>query len=291
VSWLKIRPFLPLWGSRLFIISLLCVQPFWIFEAWSNFQYFNELGSKANIRTRPWEMLLRDPWWVFTTVKLVLAIKKTYGFQVWTLICINRRFGVMLTCMALSIMFLITDFVVSLQKTMPNSGINPYWRLALVFKCASDTIFLDDFKSVLDAIVARKFSSIGDSAHRGSVPGIPPRPRKRSRSTSFGGETIECTTFPKPNGLPVHENHPHTQPMPKKFKLRSLLTTRKTDIPTVQIQQVAAETPEPRDQRKPSHDSCNSEGPMLPTPAHMVYRNPELRASESDGSLLIGRLS
>jgi hypothetical protein len=285
VSWLKIRPFLPLWGSRFFIISLLCVQPFWVVEAWSNFEYFNQLGSKANIRTRPWEAWLRDPWWIFTTAKLVQAITKTYGFNLWTLVCINRRFGVMLTCMALSIVFLITDFVVSLQNTMPNSGINPYWRLALVFKCASDTIFLDDFKSVLDAIVARKFSSVGDSALRGSVPGIPPHPRphpqphKPSHSSSSGGQFIECSTLAKSEGLSVPANDPHTQPIPKKSKLRSFFTIRKTDIPMVQIQQVEAETPEPRDQRKPSHDSWNSDGPMLPTPAHTMYRNPELRAN------------
>ncbi|KAL5391894.1 hypothetical protein PMIN06_007309 [Paraphaeosphaeria minitans] len=53
VSWLKIRPFLPLWGSRLFIFSLLAVQPFWITKAWSNFEYFNGLGSDVNVRMRP----------------------------------------------------------------------------------------------------------------------------------------------------------------------------------------------------------------------------------------------
>jgi hypothetical protein len=270
VSWLKIRPFLPLWASRLFIISLVCVQPFWVVEAWSNFEYFNNLGSKANIRTRPWEALLRDPWWVFTTVKLVLAIKKTYGFKVWTLICINRRFGVMLTCMALSIMFLVTDFVVSFQRTMPNSGINPYWRLALVFKCASDTIFLDDFKSVLDDIVARKFSSIGDSTNR-----------KRPRSTS-----IERSTVPKPASLSAHPNEHQTQPRPKKSRrFRSIIANHKPHVATIQVQQATAEI------RKPSYESWNSEVPMLPRPPNTVYRNPELRASESDGSLFIGRLS
>jgi len=99
VAWLKIRPFLPTWGSRVFIISLVCVQPFWIAEAWSNFAYFNGLGSDANVHMRPWEALVRDPWWIFTTWKLIDAIKKTYGFKIFSLIQINTRFGIMLLCM------------------------------------------------------------------------------------------------------------------------------------------------------------------------------------------------
>ncbi|KAJ4308420.1 hypothetical protein N0V94_009357 [Neodidymelliopsis sp. IMI 364377] len=172
VAWLKIRPFLPKWGSRLFIISLLCVQPFWIAEAWSNFSYFNGLGSDANVRMRPWEALVRDPWWIFTTWKLIDAIKKTYGFKIWVLVRINKRFGIMLLCMFLSIAFLLTDAAVSAARVTSSSGINPYWRFALVFKCASDTIFLDDFKSVLDDIVQRKFSSANGTVHRGSTIGM-----------------------------------------------------------------------------------------------------------------------
>ncbi|KAF2994158.1 hypothetical protein E8E13_000484 [Curvularia kusanoi] len=159
VSWLKIQPFLPQWGSRLYIISLLCVQPFWIAESWSNFSYFNSLGSDANVHMRPWEALVRDPWWIFTTWKLIDAIKKTYGLKILSLVRINTRFGIMLLCMFLSITFLLTDAAVTAARITASSGINPYWRFALVFKCASDTIFLDDFKSVLDGIVYRKFSS------------------------------------------------------------------------------------------------------------------------------------
>ena len=34
--------------------------------------------------------------------------------------------------------------------------INPYWKLALVFKCLTDNIMLDDFKSVLQRLSALK---------------------------------------------------------------------------------------------------------------------------------------
>ncbi|KAF2812609.1 uncharacterized protein BDZ99DRAFT_367374, partial [Mytilinidion resinicola] len=161
ISWLKIRPFLPRWGSRVFIGTLIAVQPFWIVECWSNWEYFNGLGIRVNVSTRPWEALARDPWWIFTTWKLIDAIKKTYGFKIWGLIKISPRFGVMIGCMALSIVFLLTDVIVTALHITHNAGINPYWRFALVFKCASDTIFLDDFKSVLDDIVARSFSNTG----------------------------------------------------------------------------------------------------------------------------------
>ncbi|OAL53936.1 hypothetical protein IQ07DRAFT_463769, partial [Pyrenochaeta sp. DS3sAY3a] len=195
VSWLKIRPFLPRWGSRLFIISLLCVQPFWIAEAWSNFSYFNSLGSDANVRMRPWEALVRDPWWIFTTYRLIDAIKKTYGYSIIALVRINTRFGIMLLCMFLSIVFLLTDVAVSAARVTANSGINPYWRFALVFKCASDTIFLDDFKSILDGIVARKMSSGPRTAQHGSNTGSGGSGHKRSRSTSRGEEFIDCSAL------------------------------------------------------------------------------------------------
>jgi hypothetical protein len=129
VSWLKIRPFLPRWGSRVFVGTLIAVQPFWIVECWSNWEYFNGLGSRVNIHTRPWEALARDPWWVFTTWKLIDAIKKTYGFKIWGLVRISPRFGVMVGCMALSIVFLLTDIIVTVLHITKNAGINPYWRV------------------------------------------------------------------------------------------------------------------------------------------------------------------
>lgn len=285
VAWLKIRPFLPRWGSRLFIISLLCVQPFWIAEAWSNFSYFNGLGSDANVRMRPWEALVRDPWWIFTTWKLIDAIKKTYGFKIWALIRINSRFGVMLSCMFLSIAFLLTDAAVSAARVTASSGINPYWRFALVFKCASDTIFLDDFKSVLDNIVHRKFSSANGTVHRGSGVGLSSGHdmHKRSHFTR-GDEFIECASLEQPPNTP---NTPILGAARSRFLNPFAATRDRRDIPTINVEHEMPIAPE---RRQPSHDSGNSESPMLPKPAHTVYNNGGLGASGSDGSLLIGRL-
>ena len=188
----------------------------------------------------------------------------------------------MLACMLLSIVFLLTDVAVSAAKVTASSGINPYWRFALVFKCASDTIFLDDFKSVLDDIVARKFSSVGDSARRGSIPGS--GPQKRSRSTSRNDEFIECNSLEQRDSLPSHTSPPKMTTRPK-FRSPFSKTHTATEVPTIRIQ--PAET-EPS--RNSSQDSWDSQGPVLPRPAHTVYRSPDLRTNDSDGSLLIGRL-
>jgi hypothetical protein len=293
VSWLKIRPFLPRWGSRFFIISLLCVQPFWVTEAWSNFQYFNSLGSDTNVRTRPWEALVRDPWWIFTTWKLISAIKKTYGFKLWALVRINTRFGIMLLCMVISIVFLLTDVAVSAAKLSSSSGINPYWRFALVFKCASDTIFLDDFKSVLDDIVARKFSSTSNGIHRSSATRSPHRDslgRKRSHSVNRGDEFIECSQLEDPFDRPVHTSISSLQSSPPKSKyLNPFSKERKTSVPKIHVQHDTTVTSH---MRSSSEETWSNKSPMLARPAHAVYCNEGLNVNlnDSDASLFEGRM-
>ena len=287
VAWLKIRPFLPPWGSKLYIITLLCVQPFWVAEAWSNFSYFNSLGSDANVRMRPWEALVRDPWWIFTTWKLVSAIKQTYGFRILTLCRINSRFGIMLLCMFLSIAFLVTDVLITALHLSASAGINPYWRFALVFKCASDTIFLDDFKSVLDAIVYRKFSSASVNGHvrRGSAVGSHDG---RKRSHSGGGEEyIECASAPSPS---FSSPEPGPSNGKRKLKSRFLDPFRRAEsedmvLPVIRVER---ETVVREEMRQTSPDSRRNLRP--PQQAHTVYTSRNSAASESDGSLLIGRL-
>ncbi|CAI6093112.1 unnamed protein product [Clonostachys chloroleuca] len=160
ISWMKIKPFLPPLGGKIFLISLLLVQPYWILETFANFQYFNLEGSIFE-QSRFYEPLARDPWWIFTTVKLVWVIKRNYEYTLIGLVRNSPRFGIMLLCMFISIVFLITDVAVT-ATVSTDRGINPYWRFSLVFKCASDTIFLDDFKSVLDRIAS---STIKRLAH------------------------------------------------------------------------------------------------------------------------------
>ena len=181
----------------------------------------------------------------------------------------------------------MTDAAVSAARITVSSGINPYWRFALVFKCASDTIFLDDFKSVLDDIVHRKFSSANDTVHRGSNVGLSSGHDVRKRShSSRGDEFIECTSLEQPPSLPKVST-----PEPSAVKSRFLnpFTTKRntTGVPKIHVEQESSVAPE---RRQTSHDSWNSDNPMLPKPAYTVHSNEGLRANENDGSLLIGRL-
>jgi hypothetical protein len=156
-----------------------------------------------------------------------------------------------------------------------------------VFKCASDTIFLDDFKSVLDDIVHRKFSSANGTVHRGSNVGLSSSHDVRKRSySSRGDEFIEYTSLEQPLSLPKV-----SAPKPSAVKSRFLnpfaSKQNRANIPQIHVEQEMSIAPE---RRQTSHDSWNSENPMLPKPALTVYGNDGFGASESDGSLLIGRL-
>lgn len=87
------------------------------------------------------------------------------------LIRVSPRFGIMLLFMLISIVFGVVDAFAVLggyHLGYP-AGIEPFWKvscchrrehgwhadlpqLAFVFKCLSDTIILDDFKSALDRL-------------------------------------------------------------------------------------------------------------------------------------------
>lgn len=207
---------------------------------------------------RPFEALLRDPWWIFTTWKLVSAIGETYGFSILALVRINVRFGVMLGCMFISIAFLLTDVGVNAARITVASGINPYWRLALVFKCASDTIFLDNFKSVLDDIIARKLSSAGNGTARNATH----ETRMGSHSSMRGDPTLV-------NCAPILGLIP--EPTMEKSRSKSFnpfkLHHRTETVPGIQEQR---EEPTRPQVRKPSHESWHRYQELLRTPEAVV---------------------
>lgn len=95
----------------------------------------------------------RDPWWIFTCVSLIWNIKKRYDFGFIELVRISPRFGILLLVMLLSIIFLFVD-ILSVTHVIPSKGlpdgINPFWKLSFIFKCMTDTVILDDFKTALD---------------------------------------------------------------------------------------------------------------------------------------------
>lgn len=83
----------------------------------------------------------RDPWWVYTTVRLVRVINTNYGYTLPGLVHISPRFGILLMCMFVSIVFVIVDLVYTAKSvshwgasgSSPSdfqSGVNPFWRVS-----------------------------------------------------------------------------------------------------------------------------------------------------------------
>jgi hypothetical protein len=109
---------------------------------------------------------LSDPWWIIAAVLLVYNIKSKYDLTLTQIVRISPRFAVMLGAMMLSIAFIILDIlsVTSVLKNALPVGINPFWKLSFVFKCLTDSVVLDDFKTALDRLRAFKISRLGSFA-------------------------------------------------------------------------------------------------------------------------------
>jgi hypothetical protein len=165
ISWMKLRPFLNKTGSRLFIGTIILVIPYWIVEIYANFTYFHNV-NKVFLKTRPWEALCRDPWWILAACLLIYNIKTKYELTLTQIVRISPRFAVMLGAMVLSICFIVLDVlsVTSALKSALPVGINPFWKLSFVFKCLTDSVVLDDFKTALDRLRAFKMSRLGSFA-------------------------------------------------------------------------------------------------------------------------------
>jgi hypothetical protein len=160
VAWIKIRPFFigqgcsfpPKIGPKVqtaYLVTLALTIPPIILQIFDNFRYFNNINPFYR-RVRPYEPLMRDPWWIFTNVVLLHVIRKTYGTSVFHLIGQSPRLGILLAAVCLAIIFTIMDILASILPGLSTvDGINPYWKVSLVFKCLTDTIMLDDFKTEL----------------------------------------------------------------------------------------------------------------------------------------------
>ncbi len=165
---MKIKPFLNRTASRLFIGTIILVQPYWVVEIYANFTFFHNVNN-VFLKTRPWEALCRDPWWVLAGCILFYNIKTKYDLSITQIVRISPRFAVMLGAMVISVCFTILDIlsVTSVLKSALPVGINPFWKLSFVFKCLTDSVVLDDFKTALDRLRAFKLSRLGSFAGDG----------------------------------------------------------------------------------------------------------------------------
>jgi hypothetical protein len=61
--------------------------------------------------------------------------------------------------MTLSVIFIVVD-ILAVTPVISLGVINPFWKFAFIFKCLTDTIILDDFKTALDKLSRHKMSRI-----------------------------------------------------------------------------------------------------------------------------------
>lgn len=177
VAWMKIKPFIVdqgslfrpkvgKWTRYIYMGTLFCTIPPIILQIYDNFRFFNNI-SDFYTNVRPYEPLFRDPWWVFTCLVLFHVVQKCYGTGVLELIRRSPRFGILLAAIILSLTFTALDIASSIHDFLGTTdGINPWWKLSLVFKCLTDTIMLDDFKTELKRLGIKRIRK--EEKHRNS---------------------------------------------------------------------------------------------------------------------------
>jgi hypothetical protein len=123
VAWLKIRPFFVgrhtffrpevcNWVKWIYLITLAMTAPVLIFQIFNNFRFFNNISTLYQ-RVRPYEPLMRDPWWVFSCLTLFHMIRKCYSLNVWRVIANSSRLAILLTAIILALVFTILDVLAS----------------------------------------------------------------------------------------------------------------------------------------------------------------------------------
>jgi hypothetical protein len=154
VAWMKVKPFIMDGGTLfspktgqytryVYMATLFCSIGPIILQIYDNFRFFNGYGDFYT-RVRPYEPLFRDPWWVFTCLVLFHVVRRCYGTGVFELIKRSPRFGILLGAIFLALTFTGLDIVASIHNFIGSTdGINPWWKLSLVFKCLTDSIMLD----------------------------------------------------------------------------------------------------------------------------------------------------
>lgn len=126
VAWMKIKPFFMdprgmfkpktgIWVRNIYLSTLACTVPVIIFQIYDNFRFFNNINDQYK-SVRPYEPLMRDPWWIFTCLTLFRVIQKVYGTGVLELIQKSPRFGILLVSIVLSMTFTALDIVSSIHN-------------------------------------------------------------------------------------------------------------------------------------------------------------------------------
>lgn len=171
---------------------------------------------------------------------LFWTIKTQYELTLREIIHISPRFGIMLLAMLLSIVFVILDIcsVTSAFKSSLPVGINPFWKLAFVFKCLTDTIVLDDFKTALDRLRAFKISRIGSFSQDTSDRRTRDHLSLVNTWENLAAEARKAE-LPSPDGALVNSSHTHFPGYPES-RPASRKQKDKKNVPTVHKESVAS---------------------------------------------------
>lgn len=120
---------------------------------------------------------------------LLRAIRRRYQVPAAALLRASARFTLMLAAVAASVVFIVVD-VLSVTGALPDVGrtvgLNPWWKLAFVFKCLADAILLDDFKTILDRLWDVQLAEMARLHSCGAAPAA--APVGSSGSGSGGGD-------------------------------------------------------------------------------------------------------
>lgn len=87
----------------------------------------------------------------------------------------------------------------ALSSSLP-IGINPFWKLSFVFKCLTDSVVLDDFKTALDRLRAFKLTRLGSFAVDNGQTGRPLPPDSASGWPGLHERNKAETPMPSPDG-------------------------------------------------------------------------------------------
>jgi hypothetical protein len=123
-------------------------------------------------------------------MNLLWNIKTKYEFGYLELVRVSPRFGVLMGSMLFSIAFILVD-ILAVTHVISGSGlpdgINPFWKLATVFKLLTDTIVLDDFKSALDRLSEyrmQRMASVASDNIRGTFTDVELARRKKDKEAA-----------------------------------------------------------------------------------------------------------
>lgn len=132
VAWLKIRPFFTgpqpsftaavcTWVKWVYLTTLALTAPALIFQIFNNFRFFNN-KSRLYERARPYEPLMRDPWWIFSCLVLFYMVQRSYSLSVFKLVTRSPRLGILLVAIFLAIVFTIMDVLASVITSLSSTN-------------------------------------------------------------------------------------------------------------------------------------------------------------------------